>query len=260
MINLTNDARLTSQPAPGDADKSTYERLGQMLRRENLKPTARFLGAAYLGYNLCRMERDGQIATPTAPHPDRESVPTYKTMAELRAQRADPAADLYERFPELRQWQQDRSEWHDDTILEIVSEFIEWWRNPTTDTQSDWTGGRAWPEMLDQVAEYFAEFEQERAGAGIYSQEEIAELAGEFATGLADHLASTDTQSDAVRDGPEITYEVWEDDFLVASSSSLTDAGHYLAVYSQNAEFRFVKAETYRTPIRNEAADTGGKA
>ena len=67
--------------------------------------------------------------------------------------------------------------------------------HPTTDTQSDWTGGRAWPEMLDQVAEYFAEFEQERAGAGIYSQEEIAELAGEFATGLADHLASTDTQS-----------------------------------------------------------------
>ncbi len=66
--------RLTSQPAQSDADKSTYERLGQMLRRENLKPTARFLGAAYLGYNLCRMERDGQIATPTAPQPDRESV------------------------------------------------------------------------------------------------------------------------------------------------------------------------------------------
>ena len=77
---------------------------------------------------------------------------------------------------------------------------------------------------------------------------------------LAQAPEQSDTQSDAVRDGPEITYEVWEDDFLVASSSSLTDAGHYLAVCSQDADFRLVKAETYRTPIRNEAADTGVNA
>ena len=56
-------------------------------------------------------------------------IPSYKTMAELKAQRGDPAADLYEKYPELRQWQHDRSEWHDETILEIVSEFIEWQRS-----------------------------------------------------------------------------------------------------------------------------------
>lgn len=53
---------LAVQPRDDVREASTYERLGQMLRREKLKPTARFLEAAYLGYNLCRMERDGSIA------------------------------------------------------------------------------------------------------------------------------------------------------------------------------------------------------
>ena len=65
-------AALASQPRDDVREASTYERLGQMLRRENLKPTARFLDAAYLGYNLCRMERDGRIDTTRSDTPSGE--------------------------------------------------------------------------------------------------------------------------------------------------------------------------------------------
>ena len=59
---VAGKAQEEAPPRDDVREASTYERLGQMLRRENLKPTARFLEAAYLGYNLCRMERDGRIA------------------------------------------------------------------------------------------------------------------------------------------------------------------------------------------------------
>lgn len=139
--------RLTSQPAQSDLVEKvrriarTAEMSAGIMR--DAKRTGGWQGAENTARAFDRLsgnawEVHAALSTPTAPQPDRESVPTYKTMAELRAQRADPAADLYERFPELRRWQQDRSEWHDETILEIVSEFIEWQRAaPTTDTQSD---------------------------------------------------------------------------------------------------------------------------
>ncbi len=61
----------------------------------------------------------------------------------------------------------------------------------------DWTHGRAWPEMLDNVANYWAEWEENRAGRGAYSPEELAEDAGEFANGLADALAALRPSNEA---------------------------------------------------------------
>jgi len=54
----------------------------------------------------------------------------------------------------------------------------------------DWTGGRAWPDLLDRIAQYWAEWEEDRAGVGTYLPDELAEDAGEFANGLADHLTA----------------------------------------------------------------------
>ena len=53
----------------------------------------------------------------------------------------------------------------------------------------DWTGGRAWPDLLEAVAQYWAQWEGERA-CGTMTAEELAEDGGNFATGLADHLAA----------------------------------------------------------------------
>ena len=117
--------RLTSQPAPSDLVESLA---CGMFEAECLQ----------VRDNEPALEPERRAVRFVLTHPTTNTPPTYKTMAELKAQRGDPAADLHERFPELRQWQQDRSEWHDETILEIVSEFIEWQRAaPTTDTQSD---------------------------------------------------------------------------------------------------------------------------
>jgi hypothetical protein len=56
--------------------------------------------------------------------------------------------------------------------------------------REDWTGGRAWPDMLEHIASYWGEWEENRAGTGTYTPEELAEDGGEFANGLADHLAA----------------------------------------------------------------------
>lgn len=63
----------------------------------------------------------------------------------------------------------------------------------------DWTGGRAWPEQLEAVAAYWAEWEEDRAGTGAYTPEELAKDAGEFATGLADYLAAHTPQPEGER-------------------------------------------------------------
>jgi hypothetical protein len=47
----------------------------------------------------------------------------------------------------------------------------------------------------------------------------------------------------------DVTFEVWEDDMMIASSTDEADARHYLAVYSQDAPNRLVRAETRRTTI-----------
>ena len=47
----------------------------------------------------------------------------------------------------------------------------------------------------------------------------------------------------------EVAWEVWEDDLMVASSSSEADGLHYLAVYSQDGPMRFVKATTTRETL-----------
>ena len=56
----------------------------------------------------------------------------------------------------------------------------------------------------------------------------------------------------------EIAWEVWQDDMLVASSTSEADARHYLAVYSQDGPARLVKAVTHRTDLTPPARDEGG--
>lgn len=50
----------------------------------------------------------------------------------------------------------------------------------------------------------------------------------------------------------EVTFEVWEDDMLVASSTDEADARHYLAVYSQDGPVKMVKAVTTRAAINGE--------
>lgn len=133
MTNLTNDDRLTSQPAPGDLE----------------------------------------------------------AMAQAIAERGWDGSPGY-RWTSISE--AEREEYRKDVRAALSAQ-----QGQGEPVAHDWTGGRTWPEMLEKIAAYFAEFEQERAGAGIYSQEEIAELAGEFATGLADHLTPTAPQPD--RDG-----------------------------------------------------------
>ena len=68
----------------------------------------------------------------------------------------------------------------------------------------------------------------------------------------ADRATAAEPVVSALRDGipsaadVEVTYEVWEDDMLVASSTSLEDAKHYLRVYSQDAAVHLKTAFTYR--------------
>ena len=52
-----------------------------------------------------------------------------------------------------------------------------------------WHGER--PEQVcEAIAQFWSEWEEDRAGSGVYSQEELAETAGEFATDLFDRLAA----------------------------------------------------------------------
>ncbi|MFT4056455.1 MAG: hypothetical protein QM681_18275 [Novosphingobium sp.] len=58
-----------------------------------------------------------------------------------------------------------------------------------------------------------------------------------------------------VRGEAEVSYEVWEDDMLVASSTDEADGRHYHAVYSQGGLVKLVKAETFRTDIEGTTHD-----
>lgn len=80
---------------------------------------------------------------------------------------------------------------------------------------------------------------------------------------VEDHLcqfAST-LSADAIRQGEvEVQYEVWQDEFCVASSTDEADARHYLAVYGQDGPVKLMKAVTIRTEIAATPASDGGKA
>lgn len=52
-----------------DDERSTMERLADILRDSSYKPTQRFLGAAFLGYDYARRLYSGQIALPDAQPP-----------------------------------------------------------------------------------------------------------------------------------------------------------------------------------------------
>lgn len=45
----------------------------------------------------------------------------------------------------------------------------------------------------------------------------------------------------------EVTYEVWQEGMIVASSSDISDATHYLIVYGQDGDAQLLKATTERT-------------
>ena len=55
----------------------------------------------------------------------------------------------------------------------------------------------------------------------------------------------------------DIQFEVWQDDMMVASSTSETDARHYLAVYEQDGPAYLVRAETIRHRLGLPAALEG---
>lgn len=55
----------------------------------------------------------------------------------------------------------------------------------------------------------------------------------------------------------DVSFEVWEDDMMIASSTDENDARHYHAVYSQDGPVRLVKAVTTRTAINPQPRDTG---
>ena len=44
----------------------------------------------------------------------------------------------------------------------------------------------------------------------------------------------------------EVTYEVWQEGMLVASSSDISDATHYLTMYAQDGDAQLLKATTER--------------
>lgn len=77
---------------------------------------------------------------------------------------------------------------------------------------------------------------------------------GNFVEDLAEDFArhrqsSTEEAERPSGEPPEIVYEVWEDDLLVASSTSKKEARHYHAVYSQDGPVHLVKATIYRTAL-----------
>lgn len=55
----------------------------------------------------------------------------------------------------------------------------------------------------------------------------------------------------AARDGGEaaVQYEVWQDDILVASSDTLSDAQHFAMIHRQDDPAEIVVATTYRVPL-----------
>lgn len=47
----------------------------------------------------------------------------------------------------------------------------------------------------------------------------------------------------------DVDYEVWQNGGMVASSTSLPDAHHYAAMYSQDGPVEIIKATTIRAPL-----------
>ncbi|WP_174298153.1 hypothetical protein [Sphingomonas bacterium] len=82
-------------------------------------------------------------------------------------------------------------QWHRD-FAAAIDERV----RALADRQPDQRGGEVpWHgdrpgHVCETIAAYWAEWEENRAGRGIYSADELAEDAGEFATGLFDTLAA----------------------------------------------------------------------
>jgi hypothetical protein len=55
----------------------------------------------------------------------------------------------------------------------------------------------------------------------------------------------------------EVEFEVWQDDMLVASSTSEADARHYLAVYSQDGPATLMRSETRRSALSHPRTEEG---
>lgn len=53
----------------------------------------------------------------------------------------------------------------------------------------------------------------------------------------------------------QVEYEVWQDGMMVASSSDLPDARHYVMMYEQDGPCEIIVATTTRAPL-SAAADT----
>lgn len=66
-------------------------------------------------------------------------------------------------------------------------------------------------------------------------------------------LEDADAAIAAMLDAAEKDYEVWEDDLMVAASTSEDDARHYLRVYSQDADVVLKTAYTWRSEGVTEA-------
>lgn len=98
-----------------------------------------------------------------------------------------------------------------------------------------------------------------------YALSGLFKAMGDEIAALRKAFATTPALSEPEQRGGEedVSWEVWEDDMMVASSSTEADALHYLAVYSQDGPVRLVKAVTHRfplaaaTPATKEQADGG---
>lgn len=106
-------------------------------------------------------------------------------------------------------------------------------------------------EGLDELVAMLSAAVPNELGGGTFdhSPEEIGTHVMEHYRSILAALANHSPDAGGVGE-VEITYEVWEADMLVASSTDEADASHYHAVYSQDGAVRLVKAVTTRTEIR----------
>ncbi|UXC93094.1 hypothetical protein EGM87_22625 [Sphingobium sp. RSMS] len=70
-------------------------------------------------------------------------------------------------------------------------------------------------------------------------------------------MARTPSALQALGQERETTFEVWQGDMMVASSTDEAEARHYCLVYSQDGPVRLVRAETVRTPLPSAPSGEG---
>ena len=89
-------------------------------------------------------------------------------------------------------------------------------------------------------------------GPKIFSTLKAAKAAAQadYERRILSALAHPPAQAGAVTEAePDVDYEVWQNGGMVASSSNLSDAKHYAAVYSQDGPVEIVEAATFRRPL-----------